>query len=140
MVQAFDYKYLAYLVKHNGVPQPKEEKIKKIRPIKETDKGYTDCRKLAVELIKKGYNLERNRVNILFSLLYKENVFRRENNKYFINEEFIKEGYFINGVYNKESNVYKIIITKKGIDFIIELLNLKIEPIDADWENNEEYE
>jgi len=133
--------YLKRLIAFNGVlpnKKPKELKPKAKINIKSTVVVNTtpkkkklntmlNCVSIVEELIADGYIIDFSRSG-LYKVLEFKNIFKHENNSFYINEKYISDGYFINGKENINQQGYKynqILITENGKEFIISLLNLK---------------
>ena len=104
---SIDRKYLARLINNNGL----NAKVNKFPSLTNT---YS-------ELKKEGYVLKSPTQELLL-----KGVIKEYNDKYYIKEELIEDGYFINGKSRpKDKFKYYVFVTTKGKQFIIDTLELK---------------
>jgi hypothetical protein len=116
-----DAQYLKNLISNNGLNANYSTK-KKIQDIK-----LPSCIGIYFELKKEGYILNFPQPNIYYQLLLND-ILIKPDTTYYVKDEYIQEGYFINGKPKKKSDgsiQYPMLVTPKGKQFIIEKLELK---------------
>lgn len=126
MSQKIDASYLKNLIKFNGV-MPNKKSI-------ELNENTLNEKKLDILPFSKFIDKLRYKYVINFSksefyyILQNRGIIDYKNKSYYLNNEFIKKGYFVNGKQQKNSYgyiFYQMLITELGEYFIIDLLNLQ---------------
>ena len=94
--------------------------------LKKLNLNVKSCITTCQELLDEGYILDFTKTS-LHTALKDKNIFYKENNSFYVHKKYIELGYFVNGKEskNKEFKHYKILITGKGKQFIIDTLELK---------------
>jgi len=120
MKEKMDAKYLRNLIKNNGIDiNYTKGKI--------NGKKLMNCLGIYLELKNENYMLNFTQ-SMIYEILLSKNIFTRPKTSYYVKEEYIEKGYFINGKSkkNKDGDIqYQILITNTGKQFIIDTLNLK---------------
>jgi len=123
-----DAKYLQNLINNNGLNasykiNPKTEKLK----LKLSNR-VLNCLDTYSKLKQDGYKMKFPQDKIYEELFLKGILTKASNRAYFINDKYLKQGYFENGKkkkYKDGSINYVILTTPEGRQFIIDTLELK---------------
>ena len=125
MSKIADAKYLMRLVQNNGL-NPPNSKTEKLRL--KLNNRILNCLDTYSKLKLDGYKMKFPQ-DKLYEELFLKGIFTKSNNRaYYVEDEYINQGYFENGKkkkYKDGSINYVILITEKGRQLIINTLELK---------------
>jgi len=111
MSEKIDAKYLSNLIDSKKINKSSEKML--------------NCVSIIDKFINNGYIVHFSKSE-LYRILESQNILTKVHNSFYINDEYIENGLFMNGKQSKNAygfKFYRILITEKGELFITNLLN-----------------